>query len=86
MWWKKVKSLFRGKDSNISETLLYGTVKFFNRKKGFGFIQAEESAKEIFVHASDLKDRINKGDNVKFELASTQKGIKAINVHRLEKK
>ena len=56
-----------------------GTVKFFNTRKGFGFIEGEDS-KDIFVHASNLIDQIKDGDKVSFELEDTEKGPSAINV------
>ncbi|MEN8886505.1 MAG: cold shock domain-containing protein, partial [Winogradskyella sp.] len=35
-----------------------GTVKFFNYKKGFGFITLKDSEEEIFVHTTNLIDKI----------------------------
>jgi len=57
-----------------------GIVKFFNESKGFGFIKEEETGKEYFVHSTGLKDRINEGDEVTFELAEGKKGLNAVNV------
>ena len=57
-----------------------GTVKFFNNKKGFGFISSEESEKDYFVHSSGLLEPIKDGDNVEFELAEDPKGKRAVNV------
>ncbi|MDG2397352.1 MAG: cold shock domain-containing protein [Flavobacteriaceae bacterium] len=56
-----------------------GTVKFFNTRKGFGFIECEGS-KDIFVHANNLIDQINDGDKVSFDIEDSQKGPSAINV------
>ena len=56
-----------------------GTVKFFNTRKGFGFIEGEDN-KDIFVHASNLIDQIKDGDKVSYELEDTEKGPSAINV------
>ena len=56
-----------------------GTVKFFNTRKGFGFIEGEDN-KDIFVHASNLIDKIKDGDKVSYELEDTPKGPSAINV------
>jgi len=57
-----------------------GTVKFFNRSKGYGFITEEETNKEHFVHVSGLIDEINEGDAVEFELTEGKRGMNAVNV------
>ncbi len=61
-----------------------GTVKFFNEKKGYGFIKVDESNEEIFVHATALVDEIQKDDKVSFEVKEGKKGLNAINVKRDE--
>jgi CspA family cold shock protein len=60
--------------------MLTGTVKFFNRVKGFGFIKDSEGDKEHFVHVSGLVDKIKDGDTVTFELQEGKKGPSAVNV------
>ena len=57
-----------------------GTVKFFNNAKGFGFINAEDSNEDIFVHMSGLIDEIRENDEVTFETAQGRKGLNAVNV------
>ncbi len=57
-----------------------GTVKFFNKSKGFGFITEDGTSKEHFVHISGLVDEINEGDTVEFELKEGKKGLNAVNV------
>ncbi len=59
-----------------------GTVKFFNESKGYGFILENETGKELFVHVSGLVDKINKNDEVQFEIENGKKGLNAINVKR----
>ncbi|WP_297692873.1 cold-shock protein [uncultured Eudoraea sp.] len=61
-----------------------GTVKFFNRAKGFGFIKPVNSEEDIFVHQSGLIDEINEDDNVKFNLEKGQKGMNAVNVEVID--
>jgi len=57
-----------------------GTVKFFNHQKGFGFIKVDATGKEVFVHATGLKDKIRDNDVVEFDLQEGQKGLNAVNV------
>lgn len=57
-----------------------GKVKFFNERKGYGFITSNESGKEIFVHVSGLLDDIKDGDEVEFEIIEEERGLKAVNV------
>ena len=53
-----------------------GTVKFFNRSKGFGFITPSDSGDDIFVHQSGLIDEINENDKVKFDVEQGKKRFK----------
>jgi len=57
-----------------------GTVKFFNESKGFGFIKADDSGDEIFVHASGLIDKVRQNDQVQFEVENGKKGLNAVRV------
>ena len=63
-----------------------GTVKWFNRTKGFGFINGEDG-NEYFVHYSSLKEGtfIRDNDKVSFDAAETEKGKQAQNVVLVEK-
>lgn len=62
------------------KTMNKGTVKFFNKTKGFGFIKDEESDNEYFVHVTGLIDEIQENDEVTFELKEGKKGLNAVNV------
>jgi CspA family cold shock protein len=64
----------------IFPTMSKGTVKFFNRSKGYGFITEDETNKEHFVHVSGLIDDVKEGDVVEFELTEGKKGLNAVNV------
>ncbi len=61
-----------------------GKVKWFDSKKGFGFIEAAELDKDVFVHhsgiAGDGYHHLKEGDEVEFELEETDKGPQAVNV------
>ncbi len=56
-----------------------GTVKFFNDEKGFGFITGE-NGEDIFVHVSGLKNSVQVGDQVTYDVEKGKRGLNAINV------
>jgi CspA family cold shock protein len=63
-----------------------GNVKWFNDRKGFGFI-GQESGDDVFVHHSAIQmegfKTLNEGDAVEFELIEDSKGLKADKVVKL---
>ena len=61
------------------ETLVpTGTVKWFNASKGFGFIQADDGSKDVFVHVSAVEKAglptLNEGQKVGYELVTGKNG------------
>ncbi|HUL36656.1 MAG TPA: cold-shock protein [Thermodesulfobacteriota bacterium] len=60
-----------------------GRVKWFNEKKGFGFI-SKDDGNDVFVHFSAIKrdgfKSLDEGDEVEFEVSQGPKGLQATNV------
>ncbi|HET6490874.1 MAG TPA: cold-shock protein [Syntrophales bacterium] len=63
-----------------------GNVKWFNERKGFGFIETDEGS-DVFVHFSAIQDNgfktLQEGQRVSFEMQQGQKGPAAANVKAL---
>lgn len=62
---------------------MQGTVKWFNNKKGYGFITGEDD-NDIFAHYSGITGdgfkKLKSGDSVQFDIEEYKDGKKAINV------
>ncbi len=63
-----------------------GKVKWFNAKKGFGFLE-RDNGDDVFVHFSAIQTdgfrTLNEGDKVTFEVVDGEKGPSAANVKRI---
>jgi len=64
-----------------------GIIKWFDNKKGFGFIAQDEGGQDVFVHFSSIAGEgfktLDEGDRVEFEVNQSDKGLKASNVTKL---
>src|SRR5215831_15302451 len=65
------------------EYMASGKIKWFDNKRGFGFI-AQDSGQDVFVHHTSILGQgfktLNEGEEVSFEVVSSDKGPKAQNV------
>lgn len=65
--------------------MVKGKVKWFDEKKGYGFIESEDGV-DVFVHYSSIVGdgfrTLNEGDEVEFEINDGPKGQQATNVHK----
>ncbi|MEN3045203.1 MAG: cold-shock protein [Candidatus Hydrothermales bacterium] len=66
---------------------LTGRVKWFDSKKGYGFIVPDDGSEELFVHYSDIEvegfKTLKQGEAVSYEKVNSPKGPKAVKVQRI---
>ncbi len=64
--------------------MLTGHVKWFNDKKGYGFITRDDGQGDVFVHYTAIQGEgyrtLADGDAVEFDIKETEKGPQAVNV------
>ena len=67
--------------------MIDGIVKWFDNRKGYGFIEQEEGP-DVFVHHSGINatgfKSLNEGDSVSFDVEQGQKGPAAVNVTKIQ--
>lgn len=65
--------------------MVEGTIKWFNSKKGFGFIE-QENGEDVFVHFSAIEmsgfKTLSEGERVQFEIEENDRGLSAVKVLR----
>lgn len=61
-----------------------GVVKWYNPRKGYGFIQGEDG-KDVFLHRTEIPfgTYLKEGDVVEYEVENAPKGPKAVHVKKL---
>ncbi len=68
-------------------TRLLGRVKWFNDRKGFGFLTSPDN-QDVFVHHSAIQSEgfrsLKEGEMVEYEVEAGPKGLKALSVKRVE--
>nr|WP_321243406.1 cold shock domain-containing protein [uncultured Psychroserpens sp.] len=81
-----LKKLFGSSEGTVSSKgTQEGTVKFFNTRKGFGFITLKDSDEEIFVHKTNIVGKIRDKNKVTFSIEQSDKGPIATNVRVIKK-
>lgn len=68
---------------DVPEEPRTGKVDFFDRSKGFGFINEDGTRERFFVHISGLLDEVTDGDRVTYEVQRGPKGLNAVEVRKL---
>jgi cold shock protein len=64
-----------------------GKIKWFNSKKGYGFVTDDETNKDIFLHVSALEESklrvLKEEQQIKFDIKEEKNRLQAINIKKL---
>jgi CspA family cold shock protein len=64
-----------------------GTVKWFNSKKGYGFITEDKTEKDIFLHVSELESSklriLKENQKIKFEIKEDKNKLQAVKITKV---
>ena len=68
-------------------TMPSGKVKWFNSKKGYGFITDDETNKDIFLHVTELENSklrvLKEEQKIKYDIKEERNKLQAINIKKL---
>ena len=68
-------------------TMPSGKIKWFNSKKGYGFVTEDETNKDIFLHVSALEESklrvLKEEQKIKFDIKEDKNKLQAINIKKL---
>ena len=71
------------KQEDRKEVFRNGVVNFFDKSKGFGFINDVQSNERIFFHINNLLEAVNENDKVEFLVEKSPRGPNAIHVKKM---
>ncbi len=62
-----------------------GEVRWFNKKKGYGFVQMKYEDRDIFLHHSEIIEKFipKESDIISFQIVDGEKGLKAKNITKV---
>ena len=67
---------------------MQGVVKWYNSKKGYGFVSPDDGSKDVFIHASAVRAAslrfLNEGQKITFTTEATDRGPSAINLKTID--
>ena len=65
------------------DELRTGTVTYFNKAKGFGFINESTTNERIFFHINDMEEPVEEADKVKFFVERGPRGLNAVKLAKM---
>ena len=72
------------KYEDVPDVLKNGTVTFYNKAKGFGFINDSSTNERLFFHVNDILESLEEADRVQFRVERGPRGLSAVEVARIK--